>query len=1278
LQFDSAPEAVVAGQRIFVPSNTTDSVSAYSTLNGELLWQFQTDGPVRFAPVAHADKVYFVADDGHLYCVDAADGRLHWRINGGPGDRRILGNHRLISTWPARGGPVLHEGRLYFSASIWPFMGIFIHAVDPDSGKILWTNSGDGTNYTVQPHGAPSFAGIVPQGHLAAAGDRLVVPGGRTMPGVYDCGDGRQVAFRYDKKIGHHAVMAGGGSFFCAGHGFLIGNAADSGEPAPALLDDSMLIARDTSTLTAMSTSAAVAEAPKGTRNKRPGNRIKREPLFKQAVRASGRWVLKAGPHIFAADKGKITSYDCSPQASAEPVWQGEVPGTIWNMVAADDRLFVMTTDSQLYCFGGKAAEVVHHVRTPQALPAPTASDQVLIEQAAKAGYAVVLGEAPLSLFGGLLAETKLQLIAVQDEVTALRKHLQAAGVYGTRAAAHAGATHNFPFPPYLAHSIIAADSASGGVGQPGFVGHLFAALRPYGGRAVLALNDAQHARFADAVTAANLQKAELRRVAGLTLLTRVGALPGTDDWTHQYGNPAQTVVSQDKQVKLPLGMLWFGGPPHTGVLPRHGHGPNPQVAGGRLVIEGADMLRAVDVYTGRMMWERALPGIGKYYDNTSHAAGAGEIGSNYVTMPDAIYAIHGRQILELDPDDGHTVKTLELAQFGKPHWGYIGATDDFLVASASPVDLKMEKASPQDLPKAMRPLIPRGSEWEYRIPDGKWTRGKAGFGYGDNDDATVIDMRGKFDRVDIRKEFAGSLVKGMTELSLMVSYDDGFIAYLNGQEIARGQVEGEGEKARAKNHEAGRFERFKISNWRQRIKPGNNVLALTGYNTNLRSSDFSLHPYLVGRPADSATPTVAKPATPPVWKPRETQYATGSRRVCVFDRHSGELLWTREAVLNFRHNNFCLTDDTVFCLDSMTPPKRAGLSLKGVVFSGPATLYALDARTGAVRWQNSDNTFGTFLSYSAEHDILLQAGSAYRDRAKDENTKGMAAFRGSDGELLWRSDMSYGGPCMLWKDKIITNGGGGLALDIQTGEPTGWRYSRNYGCNTAIGSEHLLTFRSGAAGFYDLTSRSGTGNFGGFRASCTSNLIVANGVLNAPDYTRTCSCAYQNQTSLALVHMPTEEFWAEGATLDGQRFGINFGAPGDRRSAAGSLWLDYPSVGGKSPQIKLQLVGDELSYHRQHTSAITGELPWVRASGVTGVKQIRLTIPESARAERYTLRLISGGDEAAFDVTLAGQTTASAREIHGVTAPDGILEFALAPRVGTASLLSGLEVVGE
>ena len=136
LQFDVAPEPVVQGNRIFVPSTVTDTVTAYDTRTGREHWRFYADGPVRFAPVAHDGHVYFASDDGYLYCLHGDDGSLIWKFNGGPAERWIVGNHRLISSWPARGGPVVHDGRVYFAASIWPFMGIFIHALDAQTGRV--------------------------------------------------------------------------------------------------------------------------------------------------------------------------------------------------------------------------------------------------------------------------------------------------------------------------------------------------------------------------------------------------------------------------------------------------------------------------------------------------------------------------------------------------------------------------------------------------------------------------------------------------------------------------------------------------------------------------------------------------------------------------------------------------------------------------------------------------------------------------------------------------------------------------------------------------------------------------------------------------------------------------------------------------------------------------------------------------------------------------------------------------------------------------------------
>jgi glucose dehydrogenase len=153
LDFDVSYSPVVAGQRIFVPSNVTDSVTAYRIDDGAELWRFYTDGPVRLAPAVWNGSVYFVSDDGHLYCVSAETGALAWKFRGGPSDHRLLGNERIINLWAARGGPVVKDGTIYFAAGIWPLHGVFIYALDAESGDVKWVNDTTSSDYVELPHG---------------------------------------------------------------------------------------------------------------------------------------------------------------------------------------------------------------------------------------------------------------------------------------------------------------------------------------------------------------------------------------------------------------------------------------------------------------------------------------------------------------------------------------------------------------------------------------------------------------------------------------------------------------------------------------------------------------------------------------------------------------------------------------------------------------------------------------------------------------------------------------------------------------------------------------------------------------------------------------------------------------------------------------------------------------------------------------------------------------------------------------------------------------------
>jgi hypothetical protein len=152
LQFDQGYEPIVLGSTMYVAVPHIDAVVAYATKTGKEKWRFYTAGPVRLAPVAWRDKLYFGSDDGYLYCLNASDGLLQWKFRAVPSARKILGNGRLISVWPIRGGPVLADGTIYFAAGVWPLEGVFVYALDAQSGQVQWVNDRCGALYGQQPH----------------------------------------------------------------------------------------------------------------------------------------------------------------------------------------------------------------------------------------------------------------------------------------------------------------------------------------------------------------------------------------------------------------------------------------------------------------------------------------------------------------------------------------------------------------------------------------------------------------------------------------------------------------------------------------------------------------------------------------------------------------------------------------------------------------------------------------------------------------------------------------------------------------------------------------------------------------------------------------------------------------------------------------------------------------------------------------------------------------------------------------------------------------------
>jgi hypothetical protein len=237
--------------------------------------------------------------------------------------------------------------------------------------------------------------------------------------------------------------------------------------------------------------------------------------------------------------------------------------------------------------------------------------------------------------------------------------------------------------------------------------------------------------------------------------------------------------------------------------------------------------------------------------------------------------------------------------------------------------------------------------------------------------------------------------------------------------------------------------------------------------------------------------------------------------------------------------------------------------------------------------------------------------------------------------EKVWDKAVRYSNPPIIHNEKIYTEGVGFYLLtgdpilekDPITGEDLKWTFKREYGCGIVAASEHLLTFRSASAGFVNLDVFEGTGSLGGWKASCSTNLIAADGVLNSPDYTRTCQCPYQNQTSLALINMPWMIYWTNSNyKWSGKRIrqlGLNLNAPGDRTSDNNTLWIEFPFLPGAAPGIPVSFdTVDYFQIRKEPISVLSESTPWISASAIGGLRSLEITLSDEVEAPETSYRI--------------------------------------------------------
>ena len=158
--------------------------------------------------------------------------------------------------------------------------------------------------------------------------------------------------------------------------------------------------------------------------------------------------------------------------------------------------------------------------------------------------------------------------------------------------------------------------------------------------------------------------------------------------------------------------------------------------------------------------------------------------------------------------------------------------------------------------------VILPGHSWSYILPtnqttadwiqlgydDALWSVGNTGIGYGDDDDETVVSTTIS---LFMRKTFEITDASLISRAVLDIDYDDGFVAYINGVEIARDLFSGNTTSYQTPSdglHEArlpsgAAPERFYID--KNLLTDGTNIIAVQVHNQSINSSDLSALPVL-------------------------------------------------------------------------------------------------------------------------------------------------------------------------------------------------------------------------------------------------------------------------------------------------------------------------------------------------------------------------------------------------------------------------------------------------
>jgi len=1229
--FDDAFQVSVVGDTLYFGSSSDNKIYALDAATGRQRWSFFTGGPVRLAPTVWKGRVYVGSDDGFVYCLNAEDGKLLWKLRGGPNGEKLLGNGKMISRWPIRTGVLVYDGIAYFGAGIFPHENVYLYAVKADDGTIVWKND------TISERDAYRNE-FSPQGYMLATDTHLFVPSGRGLPVGFIRATGTMVfAPRYGWR-GQEAGGPIGGTYALladdqiytgtqqhlvtldqktgrTGFGWFPGRRLAVVGDMAYLATGSEIVAMDRSGYARASRKRHSLEYKiKTLRTSLRGTSGKSRQKIEQQLKAAEqelerhnsqniaptiRWkvssqsdaeLILCGSLVFAGGEGYVEALD---RENGKLVWNTKVDGKARGLAVANGRLYVSTDTGKIYCFASR--KLSPRQSQPQLVSSPrvenpyphdkltelykAAAESIVAESGVTKGYCLVIGAEYGRLAYELAKRTSLVIVGIEPDiqkVRAARKALDAAGLYGERVIIDQGELSELPYSNYFANLIV-SDSLLLTGEIPGKPRQIVRHLKPCGGVICLGV-PANAPGQAKKLSAENLSEwmtqlelggCRLVSTNGLWATLRRGPLPGAGKWTHQYAEPGNTACSDDKILAGPLGLLWFGEPGPASMVNRHDAATAPLAVNGRLFIQGENVLMAYDSYNGTLLWERKIHGA-------IRTRLKGRECSNLAASDDSFFVAVGDKCLRLDAATGKTLAAYDMpvrAGTKGRKWGYVAYVAGILYGSA------MSQT-------------------------------------GLSDSVFAIDTR-----------------TGRT----LWTYDGKSIGNLT-------------------------------------IAIGDGWLFLI---------DSSLSP----------------------------------------DQRKQLLSRDKSHLMNL----------------SSEQAKKAEAELKKI---DARLAVALDARTGGKLWQRPVDVTdcsrigigGGELTAMYHDGVLLLCGANanghyWRQFLKGEfSRRRLVALSARDGSVLWAKDANYRHRPIIIGETVYAEP---WAFDLKTGEQrmrrhpltgkqTIWQFLRpGHHCGAISACPQMLLMRSGFTSYYDLLDDSGIRHFAGHRLGCWINAIAADGLALAPEASAGCVCLFPIVCTVVLEPRPDHQRWAiysaRGDCVPVQHMALNLGAPGDRRDAAGTLWLAYPRPGlpadraemGFKLRLKTEFLARPDYYCRNSDLEVAGaaDVPWVFTCCARGLR--RCVVPllgDGDRPTEYTVGLYFADFEndkpakRVFDVKLQGKLVLDDLDIAKETGGRGKalirwfrgvrvsrdLEIELLPHEqggsssSSAPLLCGLEIIQE